>query len=96
MPELIFLDIYMPRMNGFDVLDELEKLDVFKNKIEVFMLSFSTSNRNIDLALSKKLCKGYINKPLDNDKLEKMMKWYLKTDNILENKKCSRPKYVLL
>ena len=42
VPDLIFMDVNMPKMNGIDCLKELQKSDKFKN-IPVIMYSTSCS-----------------------------------------------------
>lgn len=96
LPEIIFLDINMPLLSGFDVLNELKDLDIFKKElIDVFFLSSSNSKKDINKALDQKLCKGYINKPLDKDKLTNAIKWHIKNYYTPEKMQSSRPKYVL-
>ena len=40
-PEIIFLNVKMAGMNGFDFLDEYEKLDIEKGKTKIVMLTSS-------------------------------------------------------
>src|ERR1700761_4824503 len=40
-PDVIFLDVRMPMMGGFEFLEEYEKLDIDKVHIKIFMLSSS-------------------------------------------------------
>lgn len=69
-PQVILLDINMPLMNGYQFLDEFNKLDIFKQKpIDIFMLSSSTYSGDIERANNYKLCSGYIIKPLSEEKL---------------------------
>jgi len=47
LPDLIFLDINMPELNGFECLRELKKSIRFRN-IPIIMLSTSVSHKDID------------------------------------------------
>jgi CheY-like chemotaxis protein len=52
IPDLILLDIMMPKMNGFDVLDRLKADDETKH-IPVFMLSALVQEENVVKAKQK-------------------------------------------
>lgn len=67
-PDLVLLDIIMPKKDGFDVLQEMGNLQLTK-KIPV--LVFSTLGQEKDVERARKLgAKGYINKSFfDFDKL---------------------------
>jgi CheY-like chemotaxis protein len=68
-PSLIFLDINMPRMNGWEFLDEIISLGLeekFENS-KIFMLSTSDNPDDIDKAGSYKLLSGFLTKPLSKE-----------------------------
>ena len=50
VPDVIFLDINMPRMNGIECLQEIKKLDHLK-KTKVIIYSTSDGNEMRDLTL---------------------------------------------
>lgn len=70
LPEVILLDIDMPGMNGWQFLDEFEKLpDVVLNKSCVIMLSSSTSYLDMQKAKTYKSVKDFLSKPLTEEKV---------------------------
>lgn len=73
-PDIIFLDINMPRMNGYEFLKEYEKFDSsFKSAIRIFMLTSSPNpdDRTNSLAFSE--VTDYLIKPLSPEILEEII-----------------------
>lgn len=63
--DLIFLDINMPRMNGFEFLDEFKKLKSNPEDLPmVVMLSTSNPNWDDDVSRNYPLIKHFFTKPL--------------------------------
>lgn len=62
---IIFLDINMPVLSGWDVLDELKKsVPSIKSNISVFMLSSSVDPNDKMKAKEFDMVKGFCEKPL--------------------------------
>ena len=75
-PDLILLDINMPVMDGFEFLDEYEKLQINKETPTVIiLLTTSTNIRDVEKA-KKYNVKAYLEKPLSEDKLKKALAGY--------------------
>lgn len=62
---VLFVDIQMPMMNGFEFVEEFDKLPADKRKnYIVFMLSSSINENDIARVKSYPTIKKFINKPL--------------------------------
>jgi len=66
LPEIIFLDIMMPGMDGFAFLDEFDKLpEPVKKSSKVIMLSTSESFKDLNRANQNRYVHKFLNKPLN-------------------------------
>ena len=70
--KLIFLDLNMPRVNGWDVLDFLENFK-YKNSIYVVILSASMYEPDQNRALKYSRVIGYYDKFLDTQELSEIL-----------------------
>jgi len=66
IPDAIFLDINMPRMNGWDFLDSISVLNIAVN---VYMLTSSIDPRDQEKASKFSQVNDFISKPLREDRL---------------------------
>ncbi len=69
LPDIIFLDISMPIMDGWDFLNEYMKLDShIVNKPRIYIFSSSISPHDIERAKSIGVVTDFIVKPLVKEK----------------------------
>ncbi|MBL7847798.1 MAG: response regulator [Cyclobacteriaceae bacterium] len=70
LPDIIFLDIDMPLMDGFQFLDEFEKLmTTTKQKCKIVMLTSSINPQDVNRSKKYNSVKLYLNKPLTHESI---------------------------
>ncbi len=76
-PDLIFLDINMPAMNGWEFLEEYITLENdLPKSITIIMLSTSDNMSDIERAKSNRLVHDYVVKPLSRDLVKRINEKY--------------------
>jgi len=71
-PDVIFLDVRMPLMSGFEFLQEYDKLSINKKDIKIFMLSSSLDPTDMKESVGNKYITQFIHKPLTIKALEEI------------------------
>src|SRR5260370_35819246 len=74
-PGLVLLDINMPKMNGFEVLQVI-KADPQLRTIPVVMLTTSTRDEDIARSYDGGAC-SFVSKPVSLDKLKEVIKQFM-------------------
>lgn len=72
IPHIILLDLVMPEMDGWEFLDQVEKMVGWKDKMNVYIISSFVNSKDRDLAKNHPLVQGYFDKPLTKINVEKM------------------------
>lgn len=72
IPDMILLDLNMPVMDGWQFLDELVKINPVQ-KINIFIVTSSIHNSDVQRAAEYKIINNYIVKPLQRDQVLEMI-----------------------
>lgn len=70
LPELILLDLYMPRMSGIDFVMELKKLNL--GTIPVVITSCSLQQQDIEASLRLPEVREFMSKPITREKVAQL------------------------
>ncbi|MBC8985977.1 response regulator [Pedobacter sp. N36a] len=80
LPHLVLIDINMPVLNGWEFLDAYGTLNVDKG-IDMYMLSSSVYENDIEKAKTYQTVKGFISKPLSIERLTELFKIIVQESN---------------
>jgi CheY-like chemotaxis protein len=70
-PLVVLMDINMPEMNGFELLEEINnQWPAIVQQARFYMVSSSLFERDRQKALSFSFVKGYLEKPLSKESIE--------------------------
>jgi len=96
-PDIILLDLHMPKLSGIDVLNKLKKMEILENSTVIFLTADrEIENRIEGLSLG---CADYIQKPFNSEEFIIKLKYHIKmrlyekeilntlknTNNLLDN-----------
>lgn len=71
LPDIIFLDIYMPLMDGYQFMDLIDKTDIdFGHKCKIYMVSSSIDHNDILKSKQYENIVNYVSKPVTVEFLE--------------------------
>ncbi|GGG37354.1 response regulator [Croceivirga lutea] len=74
LPEVIFLDINMPILDGWGFLDHYEKLEICKtDKVVIYMVTSSMAKADLERVQEFKSIKKYIVKPITKEQLTEIL-----------------------
>lgn len=68
LPNLILLDLNMPFFDGWQFLEAIEELNI-KNKLNIFIMTSSIDQKDIEKAKKYSTVKDFISKPINQEKL---------------------------
>ncbi|MNF97157.1 Regulator of RpoS [compost metagenome] len=74
LPQIIFVDIYMPLMSGFEFLEEYDKLsNTLKNYCKTYIISSTIDNEDIAQSSSNKNVVSFHVKPITKEFLDRII-----------------------
>lgn len=74
-PNLVLMDVIMPRMNGFDACREMRRHEALR-KIPIIMVTSRGESYNIEQGFESG-CNDYVTKPIDGAELVEIVNGYL-------------------
>ena len=78
LPNILFLDLFMPIMDGWEFLDEFKEVKSnHLNKITIYICTSSISPHDVERAKNISSVSGYIIKPISKIKLVDILNQYI-------------------
>jgi DNA-binding response OmpR family regulator len=74
-PNLILMDVVMPRMNGFEACREMRKHEALR-KVPIIMVTSRGESCNVELGFESG-CNDYVTKPINGAELVEIVNGYL-------------------
>lgn len=72
LPKIILLDLNMPKVDGWEFLDQIKNTKNIKTKIDIFIISSFTNSQDRSRAHEHTLVEGYFEKPLSKTSIDKI------------------------
>ena len=72
LPGIILLDLSMPIMNGWEFIEAYQMINI-QQSVDMYILSSSVYENDIEKTKSYPLVKGFISKPLSIDRLKELV-----------------------
>ncbi len=73
LPRLFLIDINMPVMNGWEFIEAYEKMGI-QQPVDMYILSSSVYENDIEKSKSYDIVKGFISKPLSMERLTELIR----------------------
>jgi CheY-like chemotaxis protein len=75
LPEAIFLDLFMPVMNGWEFLEEYDKIKpTLAKEITIYIITSSVSPADFNKAKNNKYVSDYVVKPMNKEQFNLIIK----------------------
>jgi CheY-like chemotaxis protein len=72
LPDVLFLDLVMPEMDGWEFLDRLKLITDGLQTVDIYILSAFANSKDRERAKHHPMIQGYFDKPLSKSILEKI------------------------
>ena len=72
LPDVILLDLVMPKMNGWDFLEKLEEMPEHVRSSDIYILTAFLSTKERQRASTHPVVKGYFDKPISKRALSRI------------------------
>lgn len=77
-PDLILMDVVMPKMDGFDACREMRKLEKLR-RVPIILVTSRGEPANVEIGFASG-CNDYLTKPINGRELLEMVNAYLESE----------------